>query len=166
MCPLWVRKPCQINYCLAKDESTHSRAWGSGLRASAPKMPPTNPRHRMHRMLRLTDLKLPLDHPEPALRKAILARLGIAADELTGFTVAKRSYDARRRGAIVLIYSVDVETPREADILRRLQLDDEAEGFAHTDDGGKVMRTPDTIYKFVAHAPDTLPLRPLVIGMG
>ena len=72
-------------------------------------------------MLRLTDLKLPLDHPEPALREAILVRLGIAADELAGYTVAKRSYDARRRGAIVLIYSVDVDTPREADILLRLQ---------------------------------------------
>src|SRR4249919_134161 len=125
-----------------------------------------NPRHRMHRMLRLTDLKLPLDHPEQALREAILARLGIAANELAGFTIAKRSYDARRRGAIVLIYSVDVDTPREADILRRLELDDEAEGFAHTGDGGKVMRTPDTHYKFVARAPDKLALRPLVIGMG
>src|SRR5688572_17751603 len=120
----------------------------------------------MHRMLRLTDLKLPLDHPEPALREAILARLGIAADELASYSVAKRSYDARRRGAIVLIYSVDVDTPREADILRRLQLDAESAGFARAGDSGKVMRTPDTIYKFVARAPDHLPLRPLVIGMG
>ncbi len=117
-------------------------------------------------MLRLTDLKLPLDHPEPALREAILARLGIAADELASYTVAKRSYDARRRGAIVLIYSVDVDTPREADILRRLQLDAESAGFALAGDSGKVMHTPDTNYKFVARAPDNLPLRPLVIGMG
>ncbi|SDY56016.1 hypothetical protein SAMN04487939_103186 [Lysobacter sp. yr284] len=117
-------------------------------------------------MLRLTDLKLPLDHPEAALREAIVARLGIAADELTGYTIAKRSYDARRRGAIVLIYSVDVDTPREADILRRLQLDAEAAEFAKAGDGGKVMRTPDTSYKFVARAPSELPLRPLVIGMG
>ena len=117
-------------------------------------------------MLRLTDLKLPLEHPEPALREAILARLGIASDELTVFTVAKRSYDARRRGAIVLIYSVDVDTPREADILRRLQLDNEAAEFARAGDSGKVMRTPDTSYKFVTHAPENLPLRPVVIGMG
>ena len=34
-------------------------------------------------MLRLTDIKLPLDHDEAALRAAILARLGIPADELT-----------------------------------------------------------------------------------
>ncbi|UNK48693.1 NAD(P)/FAD-dependent oxidoreductase [Lysobacter sp. S4-A87] len=117
-------------------------------------------------MLRLTDLTLPLDHPEPALRDAILARLGIAADELAGYTVAKRSYDARRRGAIVLIYSVDVDTPREADVLRRLQLEAEAAEVARTGDRSKVMPTPDTSYKFVARAPQNLPLRPLVIGMG
>lgn len=117
-------------------------------------------------MLRLTDLNLPLDHSEPALREAIVARLGIAADELAGYTVAKRSYDARRRGAIELIYSVDVDTPREADILRRLQLDAEAAEFARAGDRSKVMRTPDTSYKFVASAPKSLPLRPLVIGMG
>lgn len=45
-------------------------------------------------MLRLSDLKLPLDHPGSALTDAILARLGIAADELTGYTVARR-YAAR-----------------------------------------------------------------------
>ncbi|HEY5805081.1 MAG TPA: NAD(P)/FAD-dependent oxidoreductase [Lysobacter sp.] len=117
-------------------------------------------------MLRLTDLNLPLDHTEPALREAILARLGIAADELAGYTVARRSYDARRRGAIVLIYSVDVDTPREAEILRRLQLEAEAAEFARPTDKGKVMRTPDTSYKFVARAQENLPLRPLVIGMG
>ncbi|MFC0676393.1 NAD(P)/FAD-dependent oxidoreductase [Lysobacter korlensis] len=122
-------------------------------------------------MLRLTDIKLPLDHPEAALAEAICARLGIAADELTGYTVARRSYDARRRGAIVLIYSVDVETPREADILARLQLDPESTEFARDGDSGrgslaKVGPRPDTSYKFVARAPQNLPLRPLVIGMG
>jgi uncharacterized FAD-dependent dehydrogenase len=117
-------------------------------------------------MLRLTDLNLPLDHSELELRKAILARLGIADDELAGYTVAKRSYDARRRGAIVLIYSIDVDTPREADILRRLELDAEAAQFARAGDRSKVMPTPDTSYKFVARASDNLPLRPLVIGMG
>ncbi|MGO4221321.1 NAD(P)/FAD-dependent oxidoreductase [Lysobacter sp. TAF61] len=115
-------------------------------------------------MIRLTDLNLPLDHTEPALRQAILARLGIADDELVGYTVAKRSYDARRRGAIVLIYSVDVDTPREADILQRMEA--EAAGPARTGDRSKVMRTPDTSYKFVTRAPEGLPLRPLVIGMG
>jgi uncharacterized FAD-dependent dehydrogenase len=110
-------------------------------------------------MLRITELKLPLDHDEAALPAAIVTRLGIRADELTGYSVARRSYDARKRGAIVLIYSVDVDTPREAELLARLQ---QAPGAA----GSKVMPTPDTTYKFVARAPAQLPLRPLVIGMG
>jgi len=107
-------------------------------------------------MLRITDLKLPLDHTDAALGAAIVARLGIAATELTGYRIAKRSYDARKRGAIVLIYAVDVDTPREAELLQRAR--DNADSKLHP--------TPDTTYKFVAKAPPQLPLRPLVIGMG
>ena len=110
-------------------------------------------------MLRITDLKLPLDHDDTALAAAIVARLGINAHELTGYTVAKRSYDARKRGAIVLIYSIDVDTPREPELLQRLH---ETPGAP----GSKVIPTPNTAYKFVAKAPANLPLRPLVIGMG
>ena len=109
-------------------------------------------------MLRLTDIKLPLDHVESALRDAILARLGIASDDLTGFTVAKRSYDARKRGAIVLIYSVDVETTREPEWLQRMQQADTP--LRH------VMPTPDTTYRVVARAPVHVPLRPVVVGLG
>ena len=95
--------------------------------ARAPKMPNSlrNPLP-WSRMLRLTDIKLPLDHAQSALVDAILARLGIGADELTGYSIAKRSYDARKRGGIVLIYSLDVATPREAELLRRLQEEEAA----------------------------------------
>jgi len=117
-------------------------------------------------MLRITDLKLPLDHDAAALTAAILARLDIGADALAGYSIAKRSYDARRRGAITLIYSVDVDTPREAEILVRLQRDSEVAASSASDHAGKVLPTPDTSYRFVARATDALPLRPLVIGMG
>ena len=130
-------------------------------------------------MLRLTDIKLPLDHPESALTQAILARLGISSDELTSYMIAKRSYDARQRGAVVLIYSVDVETPRATDILARLSMAAEAHALG-TDSGKmalnksaadkptlyKIGPTPDTSYKFVARAPNNLTLRPIVIGTG
>jgi len=105
-------------------------------------------------MLRLTDLKLPLDHPEDALRRAILKRLDIDSASLTAFTVAKRSYDARKRGAILLIYALDIETTREAELLQR---------FA---DDTHVQPTPDTDYHFVARAPSEWKLRPIVIGTG
>ena len=106
-------------------------------------------------MLRINELKLPLNHPEPALRDAILARLGIADADLLDFTVYKRSYDARKKSAIVLTYSIDADVRNEAAVLARLQKDQH------------VMPSPDVDYKFVQvdkPAPGTP--RPVVIGTG
>ena len=105
-------------------------------------------------MLRLTDLKLPLDHSEAALTAAILKRLDIEAVALTSYSIAKRSYDARKRGAITLIYALDIDTTQEAELLRR---------FA---DDAHIQPTPDTNYHFVTQAPPKLSRRPLVIGFG
>ncbi|MEO6925025.1 MAG: hypothetical protein ABI129_00030, partial [Rhodanobacter sp.] len=105
-------------------------------------------------MLRLTDLKLPLNHGGDELTAAILRRLDIAAADLAGYSVAKRSHDARKRGAITLIYAVDVDTPREAALLQR---------FA---DDPHVRPMPDTQYHFVAKAPPRIEHRPLVVGFG
>ncbi|WP_426690344.1 NAD(P)/FAD-dependent oxidoreductase [Rhodanobacter ginsengiterrae] len=105
-------------------------------------------------MLRLTDLKLPLDHDEAALGAAIRQRLHVEASDVHGFTVARRGHDARKRGAILLVYALDIDTPREAELLQR---------FA---DDPHVQPTPDTDYHFVAKAPPQLEHRPLVIGFG
>ncbi len=105
-------------------------------------------------MLRLTDVKLPLDHPESAIRSSILVKLGISSEDLLGYAIAKRSYDARKRSAIVLIYSIDVETRKETEILQRLH------------DDPHVKAAPDTRYHFVAQAPPDLASRPVVIGTG
>jgi hypothetical protein len=105
-------------------------------------------------MLRLTEVQLPLDHPETALSAAILARLAIPAADLLGYTIFRRSYDARKKSAIVLTYSFDVEVRDEAAVLRRLQ------GLR------TVMPAPDVDYKFVAQAPAHLKSRPVVIGTG
>ncbi len=109
-------------------------------------------------MLRITDLKLPLAHAERDLHNAILTRLGIADDALRGYRVAKRSHDARKRGAIALIYALDVDVADEAALLRRL-----SDSHEH---GSRVVPTPDTAYRFVARAPQPLPQRPIVIGTG
>ena len=106
-------------------------------------------------MLRISELKLPLNHPEPALREAILARLGIQAADLVDFTVFKRSYDARKKSAIVLIYQIDVDVRNEAAVLARLASDQQ------------VFPSPDTGYKFVPAAkPAPGTPRPVVVGMG
>ena len=109
-------------------------------------------------MLRLTELRLPLNHAEDALRPAIVARLGIADADLRSFTVFKRAYDARRKTAIVLIYSIDCELRDEPAVLA-----------AHAGDP-HLRPTPDMQYRFVGHAPAdfqaTQRPRPVVVGFG
>src|SRR5688572_27898674 len=104
-------------------------------------------------MIRLTEVKLPLDHPENAIRAAILKRLGIAADELTGHTLFRRAVDARKP-AIAFIYTLDVEVRNEEALLARLK------------DDRRVTRAPDTSYRFVAQAQARPTARPVVIGTG
>ncbi|NHV29045.1 NAD(P)/FAD-dependent oxidoreductase [Burkholderia sp. D-99] len=109
-------------------------------------------------MLRLSEIKLPLDHPESALEAAIrarLAELGVAADELLRYTVFRRAHDARKRSDIKLTYIVDLEVKDEAAALERMA------GKPHCG------VTPDMAYHFVTKAPEhTDFLRPVVIGMG
>ncbi|UOA07087.1 NAD(P)/FAD-dependent oxidoreductase [Methylobacter sp. S3L5C] len=105
-------------------------------------------------MLRITELKLPLDHQEDAIKTAILNRLGINTDELISYTVFRQGHDARKRSAISLVYTLDVETKNQAAILTRMQ------------DDPHVSITPDTNYYFVTQAPKNLTSRPIVIGTG
>jgi len=113
------------------------------------------PSHRCHPCpVRLTEIKLPLDHDEPALRAAILKRLGIESNALKDYVIFRRGVDARRRHAPSLIYTIDVTVADEAALLKKLK-DDRHAG-----------PTPDTAYKFVAQAPAANTERPVVIGTG
>ena len=105
-------------------------------------------------MLRLTDVQLPLDHPEEDLATFIVARLGIPAEDLIRYTIFRRGYDARKKSAITLVYTLDVEVRNEAQVQKRLA------GNRH------VTTAPDTSYHFVAQAPANLKMRPVVIGTG
>ena len=109
-------------------------------------------------MLRITELRLPLNHADDELRPAVLARLGVADAALKSFTVFRRAYDARRKSAIVLIYTVDCEVEGEAAVLAR-----------HAGDP-HVRVAPDTGYRLAAQAPADFKasgrLRPVVVGFG
>jgi uncharacterized FAD-dependent dehydrogenase len=112
-------------------------------------------------MLRLTELRLPLEHAEGELRAAVLARLGLADEQLRELSVVRRAWDARKKSAVVLSYTVDItlaEGVDEADVLARLAGD------------RQVRVTPDTTYKFIGHAPADFAAtgrpRPVVVGFG
>ena len=109
-------------------------------------------------MIRLTELRLPLDHAEPALRAAVVARLGVPDTDLCSFSVFRRAVDARRKSAVMLTYTVDCEVRDEAAVLAARQ------GDPH------VKPAPDTTYRFIGHAPTDFHARgrsrPIVIGFG
>jgi hypothetical protein len=112
-------------------------------------------------MIRITELRLPLDHEPAALRAAVLQRLGVADAALRELHVFRRAYDARRKTAIVLIYTLDctlASAQDEAAVLARLRADPH------------VRESPDTRYRLVAQAPADFRAsqrpRPVVIGFG
>ncbi|MBB4085086.1 NAD(P)/FAD-dependent oxidoreductase [Sphingomonas carotinifaciens] len=104
-------------------------------------------------MIRVTELKLPLHHPDEALAAAIRQRLRITPRDMIRFAVARRAHDARDKTNILLVYSVDVTLKNEAAVLARFRKD------------RNVQVTPDTRYRPVGTAaPDAQ--RPVVIGAG
>lgn len=105
-------------------------------------------------MIRLTEIKLPLDHPPEAIAEGAITRLCITPSDLISCAVFRRGHDARKKSAIALVYSLDVEIKNEDAILKRFAKD------AH------VKPTPDIDYRFIAQAPATLSKRPIVIGAG
>jgi uncharacterized FAD-dependent dehydrogenase len=111
-------------------------------------------------MLRLNEVKLPLDHKEDELAAAIVGKLGINAADLLDFSVFKRSYDARNKSNILLVYQVDAVLGEglEHDLLASLPAN------------SSIRPSPDTRYHFVARATDDFPAggqqRPIIIGFG
>jgi uncharacterized FAD-dependent dehydrogenase len=110
-------------------------------------------------MLRLTEIKLPLDHAEEELRSSILKRLQIGDGDLLRVEIFKRSYDARKKGNIVLVYIVDVEVKNDRSLLRRFKKNPH------------ISETPDMNYRPVIKNQNSIgdngvDNRPIVIGMG
>ena len=108
-------------------------------------------------MLRLTEIKLSLDHTEDDLRTAIVERLGIKLEDLLSYTIFRRAIDARKRSSIHLIYTLDVEVTDESYVLDKGKKRNQNRNLSNT---------PDTGYHFVARAPKGLNQRPVVIGTG
>jgi uncharacterized protein len=108
--------------------------------------------------IRLTEIKLPLDHSPEALHAAARERLKISAQELVGISIFRRGFDARKKSDIHFIYTLDVVTTDNAAVLARAQRVPKL--AAHTS------LAPDTSYKFVTQAPEQNFKRPVVIGTG
>ena len=107
-------------------------------------------------MIRLTELKLPLDHADDALPELIAKTLGLAPGDMAGHKIYKRSYDARKQ-KLLLVYIADVDVASQA---LETQLLLKFEGNPH------IRLTPDQNYYPVAQASEASTLRPVVVGFG
>lgn len=109
-------------------------------------------------MIRVTEVKLPLDHDEADLKQALYNRLKQFPSE---YQVIRRGYDARRRGDIQLVYTIDCSIDNEEEFLRNHSLD------------RNLSKTPEVRYQFVMSrqtgekiANQASYVRPVVIGAG
>jgi uncharacterized FAD-dependent dehydrogenase len=116
--------------------------------------PTTSPLPDKLNMIRITEIKLPLDHPPSAIVAAVIKKLGINATDLVEYSIFKRGVDARKADAILLAYTLDVTVKGETKVLAKLKKDPH------------VKLAPDTSYHFVAKAPADLKTRPIVVGLG
>jgi uncharacterized protein len=107
-------------------------------------------------MIRLTEIKLPLAHPDTAIAEAVVRTLGIQSDELKSVSIFKLSFDARKAD-LLQVYIVDVALT--SDVL-------EAEVLQRFENNPHIRPTPDMAYKHVATAPNDLKARPVVVGFG
>ena len=107
-------------------------------------------------MLRLSELKLPLDHAPEALPALVASTLGIAADEIASVSVYKRSFDARK-AELRVVYIVDVALVDSACAAALLA---QHAGNPH------IQRAPDMAYRPPAHSGDATMVRPVVVGFG
>ena len=104
-------------------------------------------------MVRLRQIALPLDHDEADLERAILARLGAGPSEVVEYFVRREALDARRKGAIRVVYVIDVAVNDEP-------------AFRSRHPGTKWTQAPDLTYRPVRPGNAPLRQRPVVVGSG
>jgi len=104
-------------------------------------------------MIRINQLKIKADHNEAQLRQAVIKKLRIRDTGLLDFIIIKKSLDARKKGEIYYVYTIDVHTTDDAQLLnnRRLPFLSEAS---------------DPVYHYPEKGEEKLENRPVVIGTG
>lgn len=103
-------------------------------------------------MLRINQLKLPVEHTPGQLKKKIIKTLQIKENELKSYTVRKKSLDARKKPELYYVYSVDVSLAGEAAVLKRSK--------------GNVQKAEKIRYRIPDYGKERMSLRPVVIGSG
>ncbi len=104
-------------------------------------------------MIRISNIRLNINDDMKNIEKQILKTLKIEKKDLIKVQIYKESIDARRRGKIDFIYTVDVIIENEKKVLSKIKDKD-------------VGISPDLEYKDITMGKAKMKERPLVVGMG
>ena len=107
--------------------------------------------------VRISELRLPIDHSTEDLHNAIVQRLKMGEYQTLEYSLFKRSYDARGKNAVILLsYTLDVVVDDVERILKQCA------------DDKHISASPDTNYHFIGHADASFSekKRPVVVGFG
>lgn len=102
-------------------------------------------------MIRLSGIKLHIDEDLDKLPVLISKKLKINENKIKSYKIFKESIDARRRGKIEFVYTVDVEVSDEDKLLKKIK---------------GISKTPDLNYHYPKCGDVKLKHRPIIIGFG
>lgn len=104
-------------------------------------------------MLRVSNIKLDINENLDNIKKLVLKKLKINENDLIDFNIYKESIDARRRGKIEFVYTVDVELKNEKNLLKQSKIKD-------------VVEVKEKKYLDVKSGDKKLSNKPVIIGSG
>lgn len=128
-------------------------AWSTGYlagKSSAAKLPVTK---KEKTMIRIQQLKVPLNYDEAFLRKEIARKLKIQASDIKELRVRKQSLDARKKPDLYYVLTVDFCLAKEQQVLKKKQ---------HI----TISQVTDSPYQMPEGGSETLPHRPVIAGFG
>lgn len=70
-------------------------------------------------MIRISQLALPIDGTLEEVKNKAARQLGIQTDDILHFEIAHQSIDARKKTKLLAVYTVDLQTEREEDLVKR-----------------------------------------------
>ncbi|MDE6662476.1 MAG: FAD-dependent oxidoreductase [Lachnospiraceae bacterium] len=112
-------------------------------------------------MIRINQIKLPISNADKELIKKAAGLLGVGQDKILSCKIVKKSIDARKKPEIYFIYTVDIETENENDILNRL-----SSGRSHRNKSVQITKVREPGYIFPNSGEIKLDKRPVIIGTG
>lgn len=104
-------------------------------------------------MIRINQIKLPLEHTKEQLEQKICKALKINREQILNYRIAKKSIDARKKPQLQYVYAVDVTAASEERILKKVN-------------DNNIMLIKNRKYELPAPNQENFTKAPVVVGTG